>query len=91
MGKTKSRQKYTSCAKSFRKLSGLSAKSRQNAIKESAGALIDEKEAAEDLGDILRYRCHSMRVSLYRQGRLQRQKEMKNTECRPGLAGKNTF
>ncbi|MCF8026513.1 MAG: hypothetical protein K9K82_13635 [Desulfobacteraceae bacterium] len=40
--------------------------------------LIQQSQAgmtAEDLGDILRCRCHSVLVNLYRQGRLQRQKQ----------------
>ena len=41
-------------------------------------ALIQQSQAgmtAEELGDILRCRCHSVLVNLYRQGRLQRQKQ----------------
>ena len=41
-------------------------------------ALIQQSQAglsAEELGDILRSRCHSVLVNLYRQGRLQRQKQ----------------
>ena len=41
-------------------------------------ALIQKSQAgmtAEELGDILRCRCHSVLVNLYRRGRLQRQKQ----------------
>jgi len=41
-------------------------------------ALIQKSQAgmtAEEVGDILRCRCHSVLVNLYRQGRLQRQKQ----------------
>src|SRR6056297_3865859 len=44
-------------------------------------ALIQQSRAgmtADDLGDILQCRCHSVLVSLYRQGRLQRQKQRRS-------------
>ena len=72
------RQKADRNIQAARKASGNLADYPRKAVKmqskNPAGAFIDEKEAAEDPGDILRCRCHSMRVSLYRQGRLQRQK-----------------